>query len=65
MLQGATVSVTYMTPAGPVAQTPFAVPTRARKTVKVNDVPGLSNTDCSMYRSERRFGTDTLGDYSN
>jgi len=45
----ATVSVTYMTPAGPVAQAPFVVPARARKTVRVNDVPGLSNTDCSIH----------------
>jgi hypothetical protein len=42
------VSVTYMTPGGPVSQAPFNVPAQSRKTVKVNDVPGMANTDCSV-----------------
>jgi Family of unknown function (DUF5719) len=45
----ANVSVTYMTPDGPVAQAPFTVPGKARKTIKVNNVPGMSNTDCSIH----------------
>jgi hypothetical protein len=46
---GARVDVTYMTPSGPVAQAPFDIPARSRKTIKVNDVPGMSNTDCSIH----------------
>ncbi len=45
----ANVSVTYMTPEGPLAQAPFTVPGKARRTIKVNDVPGMSNTDCSIH----------------
>ena len=45
----ANVSVTYMTPDGPVAGAPFTMPAKARKTIKVNDVPGMSNTDCSIH----------------
>ncbi len=47
--QPATVSVTYMTPDGPVAQEPFTVPAQERGTIKVNDVPGMSDTDCSIH----------------
>ena len=39
------VSLTYMTPAGPVAQPPFSMPGYSRKTVKVSDA--LPNTDFS------------------
>ncbi len=41
----ATVTVTYMTPTGPVAQTPFVMPANSRKTIRVNDV--LANSDFS------------------
>ncbi len=43
----ANVTITYMTPEGPVAQPPFALPPASRKTIKVNDVAGLSSTDLS------------------
>jgi subtilisin family serine protease len=33
----AKVSVTYMTPSGPVEQAPFTMPGKSRKTIKVND----------------------------
>ncbi len=42
------VDVTYMTPGGPVEQERFTVPAKSRKSVKVNDVPGMENTDCSI-----------------
>ncbi len=36
-----TVTLTYMTPTGPVPQAPFSIPANSRKTVKVNDaLPG-------------------------
>jgi hypothetical protein len=40
-----TVSITYMTPEGPVQQDPFTMPARSRKTIRVNDV--LQPTDFS------------------
>ena len=43
----AQVTVTYMTPDGPVAQPAFVMPPSTRRTIKVNDVPGVSNTDLS------------------
>jgi hypothetical protein len=46
--EDAQVGVTYITPGGPVEQAPFKVPARSRKTVEVNAVPGVSNTDCSI-----------------
>jgi len=68
-----------MTPAGPVSQAPSTVGARSRRTVKVNDVAGMGNTDCSievhgsnpilaersMYWGDRGFGTDTIGAFSN
>ena len=39
------VTVTYMTPTGPVYQTPFNMPANSRKTIRVNDI--LPNTDIS------------------
>ncbi|MBU4174376.1 MAG: C39 family peptidase [Actinobacteria bacterium] len=39
------VTVTYMTPSGPVAQAPFNVPANQRKTIRVNDV--MPDTDFS------------------
>jgi photosystem II stability/assembly factor-like uncharacterized protein len=45
----ATVSVTYLTPDGPVTQAPFTVPAQGRGTIRVNDVPGMSDTDCSIH----------------
>jgi hypothetical protein len=41
----ASVTLTYMTPGGPVAQAPFSIPADSRRTVRVNDV--LPNTDFS------------------
>lgn len=43
----ASVSITYMTPDGPVAQPAFVMPPSTRRTIRVNDVPGVSNTDLS------------------
>ncbi|MHB8897035.1 MAG: lipocalin family protein, partial [Candidatus Geothermincolia bacterium] len=43
----ANVTVTFMTPDGPVAQPPFVLPAACRKTIKVNDIAGVSNTDLS------------------
>jgi hypothetical protein len=40
-----TVSVTYMTPGGPVNQAPFVMPAGSRKTIRVNDV--VRNRDVS------------------
>ncbi len=42
------VSVFYQTPAGEVASEPFRMPANSRKTIKVNDVPGVRGTDCSI-----------------
>jgi photosystem II stability/assembly factor-like uncharacterized protein len=41
------VTVTYMTPAGPKPQPVIHVPANSRKTVRVNDIAGVSNTDLS------------------
>jgi len=45
---GATdVTVTYMTPSGKKSQPSFSLPGNSRKTIKVNDVAGMANTDFS------------------
>ena len=41
------VTLTYMTPDGPVAQPHFTMAANSRRTIKVNDVPGVGNTDLS------------------
>jgi len=41
------VTLTYMTPTGAVPQAAFSMPARSRKTIRVNDVPGMGNTDFS------------------
>jgi len=41
------VTVTYMTPSGPTVQPVFTMPANSRKTIRVNDVAGVSNTDLS------------------
>lgn len=46
-LTGANVTITYMTPSGPKEQPPFAMPPQSRRTIRVNDVAGVSNTDVS------------------
>ena len=37
----------FGTPGGPKAQAPFTMPPNSRKTIRVNDVPGVSNTELS------------------
>jgi len=41
------VTITYMTPSGQKAQPSFTLPGNSRKTIKVNDVAGMANTDFS------------------
>jgi len=41
------VTITYMTPSGKKAQAPFSLAGNSRKTIKVNDVAGMGNTDFS------------------
>ena len=41
------VTITYMTPSGPKPQPTFTMPPNSRKTVRVNDIPEVSNTDLS------------------
>ena len=41
------VTVTYMTGAGPQPQAPFSMEPNSRKTIRVNDVPGMGNIDFS------------------
>ena len=41
------VTITYMTPSGKKAQPSFSLPGNSRKTIKVNDVAGMANTDFS------------------
>jgi len=41
------VTVTYMTPSGAVPQAEFSMSGRSRKTIRVNDVAGMGNTDFS------------------
>jgi alpha-tubulin suppressor-like RCC1 family protein/streptogramin lyase len=41
------VTVTYMTPRGPVPTAPFTMPAHSRKTIRVNDVTEVSKTDLS------------------
>lgn len=43
----ARVTVTYMTHEGPVPQPAFDMPPGSRRTIRVNDVPGLADTDLS------------------
>jgi len=43
----AKVTLTYQTPDGPIAQPAFTMPANSRRTVRVNDVKGLSKTDLS------------------
>jgi len=43
------VTITYMTPKGPVPQTPFEMPANSRKTIRVND--SVPNQDLSTYVS--------------
>jgi len=42
-----TVTLTYMTPDGPKDQAPFTMPAGSRKTIRVNDIGEVSNTDLS------------------
>src|SRR5665647_446168 len=39
------VTITYMTPQGAKAQPSFTLPGNSRKTIKVNDMAGMANTD--------------------
>ena len=41
------VTITYMTPEGPKEQPSFTMPPSSRKTIRVNDVGDVSNTDLS------------------
>jgi Tol biopolymer transport system component len=41
------VTITYMTPVGPVPQPPFTMPANSRETIRVDDIPAVSNTDLS------------------
>ena len=43
----ASVTITYMTPSGPVPQSQFTMAANSRKTIRVNDVAGMGNTDFS------------------
>jgi hypothetical protein len=57
------VSITYMTPSGPMVQPTFAMPANSRRTIRVNDIKpangypiDVSNTDLST----RVHGTQTI-----
>jgi len=41
------VTITYMTPVGPVPQPIFTMPATSRRTIRVDDIPAVSNTDLS------------------
>jgi len=41
------VTITYMTPVGPVPQPAFTMPPTSRRTIRVDDIPAVSNTDLS------------------
>lgn len=41
------ITVTYMTPSGAKPQAPFTMQANSRKTIRVNDVAGMGNTDFS------------------
>jgi len=41
------VTITYMTPVGPVPQPAFTMPATSRRTIRVDDIPAVSNTDLS------------------
>ncbi len=43
----AKITVTYMTGSGPKPQAPITMPPNSRKTIRVNDVPGMKSTDFS------------------
>jgi hypothetical protein len=43
----ANVTLTYMTPGGPKVQPAFTMPGNSRKTIRVNDIRDVSNTDLS------------------
>ncbi|MBU1670089.1 MAG: hypothetical protein KKF41_13045 [Actinobacteria bacterium] len=43
----ADVTLTFMTPGETVVQDPFTMPANSRRTVKLNDIPEVSNTDLS------------------
>lgn len=43
----AEVTLTFMTPDGPIGQDPFTIAANSRKTVKVSELEGLENTDLS------------------
>jgi hypothetical protein len=45
--QPAEVTVTYMREDGPQVQPPFPMPANSRKTIRVNDVPGMGSADFS------------------
>jgi hypothetical protein len=42
------VTVFYLTPNGPVQKPPFTMAPNSRKTIRVNDVPGVTATDTSL-----------------
>lgn len=44
----ADVTVFYLTPSGPVQKDPFRMEANSRKTIRVNDVEGVTNTDTSI-----------------
>jgi hypothetical protein len=45
--QSCDVTITYMTPSGPQPQGAFTMGGNSRKTIRVNDIPGMGNTDFS------------------
>jgi hypothetical protein len=42
------ITITFMTPTGPVVLPAFQMPANSRKTIRVNDIPEVSNTDLSI-----------------
>ena len=46
------VTITYMTPTGPVYQVPFQMPANSRKTVKVNDILGGTDLSTQVHGSQ-------------
>jgi hypothetical protein len=43
------VTITYMTPGGPKVQPTFQMAANSRKTIRVNDIQGVNNTDLSTH----------------
>ncbi len=41
------VTITYMTPSGPKPQAAFSMPANSRRTIRVNDIADVNNTDLS------------------